>query len=296
MKVLAIVVTYNRSPMLASCLNALEKQTRMCHVLVVDNASTDDTPVVLANWAAANHTSLRLEANLGGAGGFHMGMRWGVEQGYDYLWVMDDDTMPEPSALEALLAADHALGGQYGFLSSTALWTDGTPCRMNLQKPITKKNSPELTRLGLRAIKQATFVSCFFPCPIVRKYGLPIKEFFIWGDDVEYTRRIAVRNHEPCYWVRASKVIHAMATNNGSSLATDSAERIPRYNYTFRNENFLYRQEGMGGFLLYTARCLVHLLRIIFKAKSDRRRRMGVIVKQFFAGLRFNPRIEYVEE
>ena len=49
-------------------------------------------------------------------------MRRAVELGYDYLWVMDDDSMPEPSALSALLDAARALG-EFGFLSGRALWT-----------------------------------------------------------------------------------------------------------------------------------------------------------------------------
>lgn len=54
-------------------------------------------------------------------------MRWAVESGYEYIWIMDDDTLPEPSALEKLLEADRVLGGpaNCGFLSSVVLWTDG---------------------------------------------------------------------------------------------------------------------------------------------------------------------------
>jgi len=103
----AVVVTYNRLPLLQKCVEKLEGQTAPCDILVVDNASSDGT----AAWLDSQQKEGRLRAhntgaNLGGAGGFNKGMRWAVEAGYEYLWLMDDDCPPEPDALEKLLEAD----------------------------------------------------------------------------------------------------------------------------------------------------------------------------------------------
>lgn len=293
----AVVVTYNRRALLEKCLEHLLEQSVCCDVLLVDNASTDDTPEWAQAFAAA-HESVHYRntgANLGGAGGFNFGMRWAVEAGYSHVWIMDDDTLPEKNALEMLLQADALLHGEYGFLSSVVLWTDGRECRMNRQK--LKKayyECVELLQHGLILAEQATFVSCLFRTEIIAKAGLPIKEFFIWGDDIEYTRRLSVRMKLPCYLVGKSRVIHAMKENNGSSIATDMPERISRYNYAFRNENYLYRQEGVRGFVFYTAKCALNLLRIVRFAKDHRLRRMAIIFKQYIKGLYFNPKIEYV--
>ena len=70
-------------------------------------------------------------------------------------------------------------------------------------------------------------------------YGLPIKEFFIWGDDVEYTRRIALR--EPSYLVEDSQVLHDTKNNVGSNIVYDD-ERIDRYRYAYRNEMYIARR------------------------------------------------------
>ena len=107
-------------------------------------------------------------------------------------------------------------------MSSVALWTDGRECRMN--RPKVKKSfyeHIELLREGVLQAEQATFVSLFLKNETVREVGLPIAEYFIWGDDIEYTRRIAVRRNYPCYIVGQSQVIHAMKNNNGSNLALD---------------------------------------------------------------------------
>ena len=125
-RIAAIVVTYNRKDLLLQCLDRLLTQKGAdCDVLVVDNASTDGTEQAVSQLKNPRIFYRNTGANLGGAGGFNFGMRWAVEAGYDYLWIMDDDTLPNPDALAELWAAHGRLNGEYGFLSSTVLWTDG---------------------------------------------------------------------------------------------------------------------------------------------------------------------------
>jgi len=295
----SVVVTYNRLEMLKKCISALESQIYSCDILIVDNASTDGTRSWMEQYILnkQNIRYINTGVNLGGAGGFNFGMRKAVELGYDYVWIMDDDCIPNPDSLEKLMAADTMLGGSanYGFLSSKVLWTDGSECIMNRQKfkklPVM---NPYYEEKGLKPVIQATFVSLLFPVETIKMAGLPIKEFFIWGDDIEYTRRISVRMDMPSYLVEDSTVVHAMAQNTGSNIATDVPERIDRYNYAFRNENYLYRKEGIKGFCYYVAKCGFNLLRIIVKAKKHRMKRCGVIIKCMFGGLFFNPPIEEI--
>lgn len=290
MKVLTVVVTHNRLELLKQCIDRWEKQTADSDLLIVDNMSTDGTREFIASLTDPRVYRLLLPKNAGGAGGFNRGLRWCAEHGYDAAWVMDDDTLPRPGALERLLEAGQALKGRYGFLASYVLWTDGTPCRMNLLKPA--PGAPEPLS-GVMEVPQATFVSCLFPTSIIRQFGLPISDFFIWGDDIEYTRRIAVRGGIPGYWVRNSVTIHEMEANEGNAIERDDFERLDRYRYAYRNEHYLYRQEGPPGFLHYTGRCGLHALRVLFLAKDHRFTRLRVIFRQYFAGFRFNPSIEF---
>src|SRR4051812_7826339 len=99
----AVVVTHDRRDVLRECLGALARQTLAPDAVhVVDNASTDGTAPMLAEEFPAV-TVRRLETNEGGAGGFHEGIRDALERGFDWLWLMDDDTVPAPDALERLL-------------------------------------------------------------------------------------------------------------------------------------------------------------------------------------------------
>lgn len=290
--VAAVVVTHNRLELLRQCVRALRKQSSACDILAVDNASADGTAQWLASQKDLNYRNTG--SNLGGAGGFNRGMRWAVEAGYDYIWVMDDDTLPQPDALEKLLEADGILNGDYGWLSSVALWTDGSECKMNRQK---QKNSfyeySPLLKYGLVQAEQATFVSLFLRAETIRQFGLPIIEFFLWGDDLEFSRRIAVRGGLPSFAAGQSQVVHATKTNVGSNVALDDVERIDRYYYAFRNEAYLYRQEGIKGNAYCFAKRCRDFLRIMLFGKPK-----GIRFRVFFRGIKagftFRPEAEFI--
>src|SRR3954447_15177950 len=110
-RVCAVVVTYNRVELLRECLTALEAQTRpLDRILVIDNKSTDGT----AEMVRSEHPGVELvelPENRGGAGGFYEGTRRAYDDGYDWLWLMDDDTIPNATALEKLLDAPAELDG-----------------------------------------------------------------------------------------------------------------------------------------------------------------------------------------
>lgn len=295
-KIAAVVVTYNRKELLKQCISCLLDQEWICDILIVDNASSDGTGELVERMTDHRIHYRNTEANLGGAGGFNIGMRWAVEAGYDYVWVMDDDCLPKADALSKLMEADAILEGNYGFLSSVVLWTDGRECKMNRQK--VKKSYYEqahLLRHGIIQVEQATFVSLLFSAKVIRKAGLPIKEFFIWGDDIEYTRRIAVRMGLPCYMAGQSQVIHAMKDNNGSCIAIDSPERLDRYFYAFRNEAYLYRKEGIKGVCYYLAKCGLNFWRILCLAPDHRAKRCGVLLGSMAKGLCFFPKVELIQ-
>ena len=331
--VLAIVVTYNRLEMLKSCVDCLKSQTFPCDILIVDNASTDgtrawaaglnsrearqiiktgrqetdpadDTVAITATmlWDENSMHHVIYEntgANLGGAGGFNYGMRRSVELGYTYAWVMDDDAFAQPDCLEKLMQEALRLE-DFGFLASAVLWKDGSLCRMNWQRkyPTPKKRSErhllesDLDR-DLVRIQSATFVSALFPTKVICQAGLPIREFFIWCDDIEFTRRITLQHGLPAYVVTASRITHQIKNNEGTNLAMDDAERIDRYNYAFRNENYMYRQYGLKGFCYYLVVIGYNTLKVLTKSRDHKLKRLRVIYRNLFRGLAFNPKIEY---
>ena len=293
-KVAVVVVTYNRIVLLKECLEALEKQSYPCDILVVDNASTDGTEEYIRTIKnkCKNLYYKNTGANIGGAGGFNFGMRWAVKDRYEYVWVMDDDCIAQPITLEKFIDTDSNLGGNYGFLSSKVLWKDNNICTMNIQRETMFSNVKSFNK-PLCNIVMASFVSLFIPVRVIKEIGLPIKEFFIWTDDWEYTRRISRKY--PCYLVNDSIVVHKSLSNLGANIANDSIDRLNRYFYLYRNDVYLYKREGIKGFLYEVIRLSLHIFRIFMNGKNNKFKRLKYVFNGTKAGLKFNPKIEYVE-
>ena len=295
MKIAAVIVTYNRKELLEQCIeHILQQKNAACDILVIDNHSTDGTKERIQQYLDAGRVEYTdTGANLGGAGGFSFGIRRAVERGYDRIWVMDDDCMPEKDALAALLRADRDLMGDYGFLSSRVLWKDGTLCDMNLQRETLTRDLKSFDR-RLQPVVMASFVSLFLKRETVIELGLPIKEFFIWTDDWEYTRRISRKY--PCYAVTDSTVLHLSKSNIGANIADESADRLDRFDYLYRNDVCLYRREGLRGFAYEAVRLSGHCLRVLFRAKDHKKERLQKIIGGTRKGLSFHPPIEMVKE
>lgn len=286
----AVVVTYNRKELLCECIEALLAQTyKEFDILVVDNHSTDGTKEAVEKYAAVlNYTDTG--NNLGGAGGFQYGIRQATNLKYDYIWLMDDDCIASPEALSKFI--DMANDIEFGFLASKVLWTDGSLCTMNIQRQglTAKLSSFEESKVP---VSMSTFVSLFIPTRVVAKVGLPIKEFVIWTDDLEYTRRIS--RQYPCYVVPESVVVHKTKKNTGANIALDSEDRIDRYRYAYRNEVYLYRREGIKGILHILARTPVHVWRVLRKSESKKVYRIKVILSGTILGFGFKPEVEFAE-
>jgi rhamnopyranosyl-N-acetylglucosaminyl-diphospho-decaprenol beta-1,3/1,4-galactofuranosyltransferase len=230
--VVAVVVTYNRAELLACCLDALAAQTRRPDaVVVVDNASTDGSGEV-ADAHAVSTEVVHLHRNVGGAGGFCAGIARAVlHHDADRVWVMDDDTIPTPTALEALLDAADAYPGRAAVLSSRAVWTDGRDHPMNAQRTRMGVDARELAEAacaGARPIRTASYVSALLGAEEIRRLGLPNAEYFIWSDDFEHTGRLLRDGHG--LHVPGSVVEHRTKT-----FANAQASPGGRFYYDVRN-------------------------------------------------------------
>jgi GT2 family glycosyltransferase len=191
---------------------------------------------------------LRLPENQGGAGGFHEGMKRAYEMGFEWLWIMDDDTIPTPPALGELLEGNALIqretGTQPVLLASKVVWQDGSSHPVNTPYPAL----PDLLRfLSPKAkfsrIRFASFVSVLIHRKGVDVSGLPCKDFFIYADDLEYTARL-IRQTGGGFWVKDSVVFHKTAHKGFASFRNPA-----RMYYDFRNRMWILRQRRAFGLL-----------------------------------------------
>ena len=292
MKTAAIILTYNRKNMLCICLDAVISQKAQTDIIVIDNGSSDGTSCMFngtgAKYAHESIHYFNTGLNTGCAGGFTFGIRKAAELGYDLVWLMDDDCVPSNTALSELLKYASGYEGSFGFLSSKVLWKDGSICRMNLQRRTLTRNVKDMSP-AVVPVLMASFASLLIPMDVIRDVGLPYRQFFIWTDDWEYTRRISLKY--PCMLITTSEVTHFIKDKSKADISTAAPERLHRFRYLYRNDVVLYRREGIKGAAYESVRLPAHILRIMRSSldKKEKIRRIGILISGTVEGLNFYP-------
>ena len=125
MKICALIVTYNRKELVYECLTAVLSQTYPVeHVVLFDNASTDGTYEYLKNHGVFEDKRIDytyVKKNIGAAGAYSEAFKIAQNIECDWLWEMDDDTIPTPNCLKHLVDALDILTDEkhISFLAST---------------------------------------------------------------------------------------------------------------------------------------------------------------------------------
>lgn len=190
MKILACIVTYNRKELLIRNIKSLMIQDSPLDILVLDNASTDQTEDYLKQngyFNDSNHYYYCSKVNSGGSGGFNQACKWCVDHDYDYAWLMDDDGYcMNTSTLSALLKH---IGEKPIILNSLVLKNEQT-----LTFSINGLNTvADINQLADHSVIQNAanpFNGTLVPVSILKQAGLPKYEFFIYGDETEFIQRI----------------------------------------------------------------------------------------------------------
>nr|MBC8363134.1 glycosyltransferase family 2 protein [Candidatus Desulfatibia profunda] len=212
----AVVVTHNRKNLLSKCIDAILNQTALCDIVVLDNASTDGTKEFFNDGDFIGDRRsfvhyLRLKENIGGAGGFHFGLKYAMLQRWEWFWLMDDDAVPEPDALENLLSRAEHEKTIYG---SVAIGMESGKKRLCWPAEIRGRKKEQFIEYydllnDLNEVEGIPFLGFFIHRSIVRKIGLPNPDFFIYGDDKEYCER-AKKNGVKLIIVKNSVIYHPL--------------------------------------------------------------------------------------
>src|SRR5215210_3444181 len=197
MTVCALVVTYNRKRLLEECLEAILSQTRpVGKLLIVDNASTDGTPELLRERGYLDRpyvSYLRLDGNTGSSGGFARGFEAALASDANWLWVMDDDAEPAPECLQPLVQSPPARAPAVTCVCPKVLYPDGSlndVMRADFRRRLRPLPEGRYQPGTYPSIGVTSFVGPLYRMSAVRRLDPPKAEFFVWGDDVEYSLRL----------------------------------------------------------------------------------------------------------
>ena len=300
----AVVVTWNRLDQIRQTLARLLEQP--CdRVVVVDNGSTDGTREWLQAQDDPRIDPLLPARNLGGAGGFELGLRHVVEScDPDWIVLMDDDARPEPGALAAFRAYD-AAGAYDGVaaVASAVRYPDGRVCEMNrpardpfaswrrLLRVISGRGRmgfhlPDSAYEGMPvSVDVASFVGLFLSRRAIRKAGFPDGDLFIYGDDSLYTLRLSRMGLE-------LRFDPAIRFEHDCSALAPAGQRARVYRplwkvyYNYRNGLILYRETAGA---LFWAVLPVVLVKWVLNGRhygADRREYYRLLARAVADGIR----------
>lgn len=235
-KVCAVVVTYNRRELLRKCVDALLAQTySLEQIVIIDNNSDDGTEAVVDGLCKTSY--IKLPINLGGSYGFYKGVQISSVGHYDYIWVMDDDSIPEPDALEHLM--EHA--SEYPVLCPSVVALDGNFDLTHRRRVDLVKTSESVVELKeyrekIVEIDLFSFVGTLFETRLIAEVGLPRDDLFFQYDDTEFSLRIR-KNNIKIGMVPNSRILHIGSASYPAPL--------PKYNnrrhfYSIRNRTYIY--------------------------------------------------------
>lgn len=253
--VVAVVVTRHRAGMLVDSLHAMAKQTHpIAHLVVVDNGP-DQPARDVVDGCGIPATYLPSYRNLGGAGGFALGILHALALGADWVWLGDDDGLAADESVLATLV-DLATRRDLAAVSPTVADRDD-PDRLAF--PVRRGLTWHATRSGLLSEDSADaellpgiaalFNGALFRATALDRVGVPDLRLFVRGDEVDMHRRL-VRSGLPFGTALQAAYLHPAATGEDKPMlggrlhARDPDDPVKRF-YTYRNRGYLIAQPGM---------------------------------------------------
>lgn len=252
LSVVAVVVTFNREKLLNKVLNALVNQDYpLLKIIIIDNGSKDGTELMIKSFSDKycglihyNNT----HANLGGAGGFHKGMDLAGLYDYDYVWLMDDDFMPNQDCLTNLVGEN-----LQGIIQPMRFNLDGTNAELSAltydvntffkikPKGESVKDYVTKNKIGSSAIpvEAVPFEGPLIHKNVVKSVGLPEPRFFIFGDDTDYCLR-SLKNGFSIVCSPKAKATRLLVNNQSNDLLSWKGY------FMLRNMFYLYSKHGSG--------------------------------------------------
>ncbi|GAB2741943.1 galactofuranosyltransferase GlfT1 [Amycolatopsis magusensis] len=247
--VVAVVVTRHRRELLADSLKIIAAQTRpVDHLVVVDNGPDQSAEDVVAGFPLPV-TYLPSHRNLGGAGGFALGMLHALSLGADWVWLADDDGRPGDENVLAVLLE----------VAERRNLAEVSPVVTNIENPdklafplrrglTWKRSAAELGEDFLPGIA-SLMNGALFRASTLDVVGVPDLRLFFRGDEVELHRRL-VRSGLPFGTSLRTTYLHPDGSDEfkpmlgGRFHAQDPSNEVKRY-YTYRNRGYLLSQPGM---------------------------------------------------
>lgn len=299
-----VIVTYNRKDYLKELINSFKQQTyEVKNIFILDNHSTDGTDQYIKNEFQISEVFedkilegiskdkikvfyYRNSNNSGGAGGFNKAFELVKEMNiFKYIWVMDDDVVPEKECLENLMRYQN----QNRMITipnrTDANYVDQLCTSINLTNPfkifMRKKTVCKADKLDYLKecidVVDMPFEGPLINMELLEKVGLPDKDYFIQFDDTDYATRSI--EHTRIGFICNARLHKQIILTN---------DKKRRFNwkdyYAYRNDILFCRKYGKNIWVRYLTPIFLYVNLILKAAIKRKWKNIKVINKAFIDG------------
>jgi len=249
--VCAVVLNWNRAADTLDCLRSLlpAVAARKLGVLVCDNASSDQSRTTVQHWAEAHFDFIEADAsdltwdfallntggNRGYSGGNNVGIRHALKRGFDFIWILNNDTAVADTALDRLLECalrnpdkriigstllDYHDRERIQYAGGGVYHPETTICRF----PLRGEKYADLDRTTpCEPLDYVTGASLFCRASVFREIGLFDEDYFLYFEELDLVARLP-EGKAGLYWCADSVVYH----KEGASMAGLGPSASPR--------------------------------------------------------------------
>lgn len=193
-----VISNYNGWQDTVQCLESLQKQTyRDFEIILLDDASTNDSVQQLQKRLPENTVFLPQEANSGFAAVNNVGMRRALADGCDWVLLLNNDTVAAPDFLENLLRETPA-----GAVSCPKMLFLDPPDEIWFAGGALDRTTGKVKHLGghekdgpafaeKKQVSFITFCCVLLPRQVIEEVGFLDETLFMYCEDVDYCIRLA---------------------------------------------------------------------------------------------------------
>jgi len=249
-EVIAVIITYNNYWGLKKLVENLLSQTKPPdEIVIVDNASKDETEKIKSNFPFI--TYIKLNENIGSAGGYYVGLETALDKKSKFIFTTDDDILYSRDVLENLVKTFYFLEKDKKNIATVRCVDEWYKYDFPMR------------------FTTAPWHGTLFSTEAIKKIGLPNPKYFIYGEDLEYSLRLAKNGYT--FW--GSPQSRFLKKREGHKLdrkfffmrATPYLQPFRLY-YAFRNEMYIYlkykRYLTVLILVLYALKVILFLRRI----------------------------------
>ena len=224
-KIGIVISNYNGWQDTLKCLDSLKEQTfQDFEVVLLDDASTNDSVQQLAPHLAENVAFLPQKTNCGFAAANNIGIRRALEDGARWVLLLNNDTVCAPDMLERLMQ-DTPEGAvscpKMLFLAQPdEIWFAGGTLERSTGKVEHLgghcKDGPEFSQK--KQVNFITFCCVLLPRQVIEQVGLLDEELFMYCEDVDYCMRLGDAG-VPMWYLPDAKLWHKAGGTAGGMLS-----------------------------------------------------------------------------